>query len=134
MTTRPPSWRTPLTLGALVVLPFLLPRSTDPQALRERLLGGDCEALPVLARHHPQALDLELYQTIASHPDPLLRELAAHQVWTPRIALSTQLEVVGALQPPALRERALLWLSRRTTSQKTLTLADMDSYWSTRDS
>ena len=134
MTSNPPSWRTTLALAALSILPFLLPRPSDADTLLARLLGGDCEALPVLARHHPQALDLELYQTIASHPDPLLRELAAHQAWTPHIALSTQLEVVGALQPPALRERALLWLSRRTTSQKTLTLADIDSYWSTRDS
>lgn len=134
MTSNPPSWRTTLALASLSILPFLLPRPSDADSLLARLLGGDCEALPVLARHHPQALDLELYQTIASHPDPLLRELAAHQVWTPHIALSTQLEVVGTLQPPALRERALLWLSRRTTSQKTLTLADMDSYWSTRDS
>ena len=73
-------------------------------------------------------------RALATHSDPRLRELAIHQVWIPHIDIRTQLDAWSTLQPPALKNRAALWLDRRTTSQKTLTLADLDTYWASRDS
>lgn len=128
------SWRAPLTLAALCILPFLLQGSSDPDTLRERLLEGDCEALPVLARYHPELLNQELQETLLLHPDHRLRELVAHQAWIPHVSLQSQADAVAKLEPVELRERALLWLSRRTTSQLSLTLEDLASYWSSRDS
>lgn len=133
MTPKTPSWRAPLYLLALAALPFLLPYSTDATTLTARLLDGDCEALPVLAQHHPEALTTELLQTLATHSDPRLRELTLHQAWIPHIPIHAQLEIARTLEPPELRQRAHLWLSRRTTSLKSLTLKDIESYWTSRD-
>ena len=71
---------------------------------------------------------------LLEHADHRLRELVAHQAWIPHLDLRFQVEAVSKLEPPRVRERALLWLSRRTTSQKTLTLEDIDAYWTSRDS
>lgn len=133
MSRTPHPWRAPLCLAALAVIPFLMPRTVDATELEERLLAGECEALPVLAHLHPQALDIGLLHALSTHADPHLRELVGHQAWTPHIDLLTQLDAVNTLQPPALRERALFWLTRRTTSQKTLTNAEIKAYWSSGD-
>lgn len=104
-------------------------RDTSAATLRDQLIAGDCEALPLLAAHHPETLTQEFIRSLAAHTNPRLRELIAHPAWIPHISLQAQAELVRTLEPAPLRRRATLWLARRPTSQRTLTTADIASYW-----
>lgn len=127
------AWCAPITLGLLCLIPFLIPQETDAEALVGRLKSGDCEALPLLANHHPEELTLELMTTLARHEDHHLRELVGHQDWIPHINLRKQLEVAATLEPAELRQRTMIWIARRTTSRAALTLQDIASYWDSRN-
>ena len=127
------AWCAPITLGLLCLLPFLAPHETSAEELLGRLKSGDCEALPILANHHPEELTLELMAALARHEDPHLRELVGHQDWIPHINLRNQLSVAATLEPAELRERAMIWIGRRSTSREALTLRDIASYWGARN-
>ena len=107
-------------------------RASDAAEQRAALLGGDCAALPRLAASHPEELTLVLMLELAAHPDVRLRELTAHQAWTPHISIKQQIKVVQALEPEQLRMRCELWLTRRATSQNTLTLNELQTYWNSK--
>ena len=99
---------------------------------RAALIGGDSAALPRLAASHPEELNVELMHELAAHPDERLRELTAHQVWNPHVSIEQQIEVVQGLKPERLRARCELWITRRATSQNTLTLSELQTYWSSK--
>jgi hypothetical protein len=111
---------------------MLRPQETEAKYLISALLEGDSTALPRLAASHPEALTLELMRALATHPDARLRELTAHQDWTPHVSLKEQMQVVRGLEPEAARTRATLWLTHRATSQNTLTLSELETYWSSK--
>jgi hypothetical protein len=106
--------------------------ASDAVEQRAALIGGDCAALPRLAASHPEELTLALMQELATHHDERLRELTAHQAWTPHISIKQQIKVVRALEPEQLRTRCELWLTRRATSQNTLTLSELRTYWNSK--
>ena len=106
--------------------------ASDAAEQRAALIGGDCAALPRLAASHPEQITLELMHELAAHPDERLRELTAHQEWTPHVSIDQQMRVVQSLEPEELRERCALWLTRRATSQNTLTLSELETYWSSK--
>jgi hypothetical protein len=127
------AWCAPIALGLLCLTPFLVPQETDAQALLSRLHSGDCEALPLLANLHPEELTLELMTALARHEDHDLRELVGHQDWIPHINLRNQLTVAATLEPAEVRQRAMIWIGRRSTSREALTLLDIGSYWDSRN-
>lgn len=127
------AWCAPITLGLLCLIPFLTPQETDAEALLVRLNSGDCEALPLLASHHPEELTLDLMAALARHEDHHLRELVGHQDWIPHINLRNQLSIAATLEPAELRGRAMIWIARRTTSKEALTLLDIATYWDSRN-
>lgn len=126
------SWLAPVILALMCVAPFLTASSLDAETLLARLRSGDCAALPLLATHQPEELTLDLMTELAQHREPRVRELVGHQDWIPHINLRAQLAVVATLEPASLRERAMIWITRRTTSKGTLTRDDLASYWKTR--
>ncbi len=107
-------------------------RASDAAEQRAALIGGDCAALPRLAASHPEELTLVLMLELAAHPDLRLRELTAHQAWTPHVNIQQQIKVVQALEPEQLRMRCELWLTRRATSQNTLPLNELQTYWNSK--
>ncbi len=111
---------------------MLSPSTSDAVEQRAALIGGDCTALPRLASSHPEQVTLALMQELATHPDERLRELTAHQAWTPHISLEQQIKIVRALKPDWLRARGELWLTRRATSKNTLTLSELKTYWNSK--
>ena len=118
------------TVNSLVNFGRLLSwQETGATELSSALLEGDSTALPRLAASHPEALTLELMRALAAHPDARLRELTAHQDWIPHVSIKDQMQVVRGLEPEALRARATLWLTHRATSQNTLTLSELETYW-----
>jgi len=125
-------WATPIILAALCVAPFLGGGPLESEALLARLRAGDCEALPLLATHQPGELTPALMTELAQHEDPRVRELVGHQDWIPHVNIRTQLAAVATLEPAHLRERAMIWVSRRSTSRGALTREDLASYWQTR--
>ena len=128
-----------LTTGALIALSLWtltsLAASIRPKEaaeLKSSLLSGDTAALALLKAAHPEALTIDLMQRLATHQDLKLRELTAHQAWTPQISLEQQIKVVQSIEPDWVRERGTLWLTRRATSQNTLTLNELETYWSSK--
>ena len=128
-----------LTTGALIALSIWtltsLAASLQPKEaaeLESSLLSGDTAALALLKAAHPEALTIDLMQRLATHQDLKLRELTAHQAWTPQISLEQQIKVVQSIEPDWVRERGTLWLTRRATSQNTLTLNELETYWSSK--
>ena len=113
----------------LIALLCLNSRDLSADALTQELLRGDYEALPLLAAQHPESLTPELMHTLAAHPDWRLRELVAHHCWNPHVSLDTQRGAVMSLEPAEVRERAALWFRGRVSSRDPLTLADIQSYW-----
>lgn len=111
---------------------LITPQSSTATELEASLLSGDAAALPLLKAAHPDALTVELMQRLAAHPDLKLRELTAHQAWTPRVSLDQQVQIVQSLEPDWVRKRGALWLTRRATSQNTLTLSELETYWSSK--
>jgi len=126
-------WRWPTALVILCSLPFVLSGVDDADSLVLRLKDGGCEALPVLAVHHPDRLTLDLMKSLAQHEDPRLREIVGHQAWNPHVNLRTQLSVAATLEPASVRKRAMIWIARRTTSKETLTAVEIHSYWRSMD-
>jgi hypothetical protein len=121
------------TLSSLVNLwEMLVPQQREVDEITSSLLSGDTAALPLLAASHPEALTLDLMRELASHPDERLRELTAHQEWIPHVSIDQQIQVVRGLEPAWLRDRATLWLTRRATSQNTLTLSELETYWNSK--
>ncbi len=119
------------TLSSLDDLSGVLSMSTsDAAEQRAALMGGDCAALPRLAASHPEELNIELMRELAAHPNERLRELTAHQAWIPHISIEQQIEVVQGIKPERLRASCELWITRRATSKNTLTLSELQTYWS----
>ena len=126
------AWRAPALFGALCIVPFLSSGPPDSQALLALLRSGGCEALPVLTTHHPEELTLALMKELALHEEARVRELVAHQDWTPHVTLHDQLAVAATLEPASTRARAMTWITYRSTSRDVLTKAAVASYWQTR--
>jgi hypothetical protein len=127
------AWRAPVLIGTLCIAPFLSSGPPDSEALLAELRSGGCEALPLLATHHPEELTLALMSELARHEEPLVRELVAHQDWIPHVNLHDQLAVAATLEPASTRTRALTWITYRTTSRDVLTREAIASYWQTRE-
>ena len=111
---------------------MITPQSSTATELESSLLSGDAAALPLLKAAHPDALTIELMQRLAVHQNLKLRELTAHQAWTPQVSLDQQIQIVKSLEPDWVRERGALWLTRRATSQNTLTHSQLETYWSSK--
>ena len=111
---------------------MITPQSSTATELESSLLSGDAAALPLLKAAHPDALTIKLMQRLAVHQNLKLRELTAHQAWTPQVNLDQQIQIVKSLEPDWVRERGALWLTRRATSQNTLTLSQLETYWSSK--
>lgn len=126
-------WCAPIALGLLCLLPFVLHKETGAEALLIRLKSGDCDALPLLASHHPEELTLDLMATLARHDDLRIRELIGHQDWIPHVKFHSQHAVAATLDPAHVRERTMIWILRRTTSRDALTNADIATYWHSRN-
>ena len=133
MSPKRDSWATPIALALLCAAPFFSARQPSEEVLLQRLRSGDCEALPLLAAAHPNALTSALMEELVQHEDHRLRELVAHQAWIPHVKLREQLTRIATLEPRELRERAKVWAERRTTSRETLTRADIAAYWASRE-
>jgi len=127
------SWGAPILLGAICAAPFIGSAPADAASLLKALRSGRCDALAILATHHPEELTPELMRELATHEDHRLRELVAHQDWIPHIPLRDQLKVCATLEPRELRDRARIWSERRTTSRETLTRSDIVTYWQKRE-